>query len=137
MAYVDQAMKAARAPVIRELLKKYGLKGTLSIKGHMELRLTVTAGSIDFIGVHNRKAEQNAAARNERVYYAQDYIQVNTYWIDTWFDGRAAEFLKAAVAALKGDDYYDHSDIQSDYFNTSHYVAIKIGKWNKPYVLTA
>lgn len=137
MAYVDQAMKAARAPRIRELLKQYGLKGTLSVKNHMELRLTVTAGSIDFFGVHNRKAEQNAAARNERVNYAKDHMQVNTYWIDSWFDGRAAEFLNAAVAELKGADYYDHSDIQTDYFNTSHYVGISIGKWNAPYTLTA
>jgi len=38
--------------------------------------------------------------------------------------------------AMLGDDYYDRSDIQSDYFDTSHYIDIRAGRWDKPYVCT-
>ena len=64
-------------------------------------------------------------------------MQVNVYYIQDNFNGPAAEFLSAAVHALKRHDYYDNTDIQSDRFDTSHYIAINIGKWNKPYNLTA
>lgn len=135
MAYVSQEMKAARASQIRDLLKKFGLKGSLSVKNHSTLCLTVTAGSIDFfeqINNHNRKI----AEREGRSHYqVNDYADVNVYHVDSVYQGKAKEFLSKAVAALKGSDYYDKSDIQTDYFDTSHYVSIKIGKWNKPYQL--
>jgi hypothetical protein len=39
------------------------------------------------------------------------------------------------IAAMKGPDFFDHSDIQSDYFHRSHYIDINIGSWDKPYAL--
>ena len=35
------------------------------------------------------------------------------------------------IAAMKGPDFFDHSDIQSDYFHLSHYIDINIGQWNQ------
>jgi hypothetical protein len=34
-------------------------------------------------------------------------------------------------------DFFNHDDSQSDYFSRSNYVDINIGKWDKPYQLTA
>ena len=48
MAYVDQAFKAQVAPKIKTLLKAYGLQGSLSIRNHSTLVLTVRSGRIDF-----------------------------------------------------------------------------------------
>ena len=136
MAYVSQEMKAVRAPKIRELLKQYGLKGSLSVISNSTLCLTITSGPLDFIGDANRCNMKNAHMRGTHMITVKDYLDVNTYYIDTFFSGRVAEFLQKAVNLLKGSDYYDDTDVQSDYFNCSHYVSIKIGKWNKPYVLT-
>ena len=36
--------------------------------------------------------------------------------------------------AMKGEDFFNHDDIQSDYFHRSHYVDINVGKWDQPYV---
>jgi hypothetical protein len=135
MAYANQELKAKVAPVIKALCKKYGVKGTLSINNHSTLVLTVSQGSIDFIGNANRMNREFAERRGEIAREIKDHIQVNTYHVDSHFDGVAREFLDKAVAALKGPEFFDHSDLQTDYFNVSHYIDINIGKWNKPYEL--
>lgn len=132
MAYISQQDKAQVAAKIRPLLTKYGVKGTLSTRNHTTLVLTVSRGPIDFIGNFMTTAQ----ARGKDHWPAQDYIQVNTYWCHEHFTGPAREFLTEALRALKSADWYDHSDCQTDYFNTAYYIAINIGKWDKPYQLT-
>lgn len=134
MAYVSPEMKAKIAPAVKALCKLYGVKGTLSVRHHSTLTLTISQGSIDFFESVNSVGRK----RNDDMFREQhDHMQVNTYWCHDHFDGVAREFLVAAVAALKGPDFFDNSDIQTDYFHCSHYIAINIGKWDKPYVLTA
>ena len=134
MAYVSQEMKAKIAPVIKALCKRYGVKGSLSVRHHSTLTLTISSGSIDFFESVNRLGRKS----NDDMFREQhDHMQVNTYWCHAHFDGVAREFLVEAVAALKGPDFFDNSDIQTDYFHCSHYIAINIGRWDKPYVLTA
>lgn len=137
MAYISQAEKQAIAPAVKNILKRFGVKGTLSIHQSSTIHLTLTSGGIDFIGSANRRNKERALARGETAYVVKDSMDVNVYWIDDHFDGVAAEFLNQAVAALKGEGWFDHSDIQTDYFHKKHYVSISVGKWNKPYILQA
>jgi hypothetical protein len=115
MAYMNQQRKADRMPAIRAALNKYGMKGSVSVRNHSTLVVTVREGEIDF---------------------GSDYHQVNPYWIEEHYEGVARAFLLELKDAMLGDDYYDRSDVQSDYFDTSHYVSINVGDWNKPYVCT-
>ena len=62
---------------------------------------------------------------------------MNTSWYQEHFSGEAKKFIGEMVDAMKGPDFFDHSDIQSDYFHRSHYIDINIGQWNKPYTLEA
>jgi outer membrane protease len=116
MAYMNQEKKAKIATMIKPLLKRYGLKGSLAVRNHSTIVLNIKSGKIDFGG---------------------DRIQVNTYWVHEHYTGIAKEFLEQAVKALKGADWYDESDAQVDYFNTAYYVDINVGQWNKPYQLVA
>ena len=34
-------------------------------------------------------------------------------------------------------NWFDNSDIMTDYFHVKHYVSINVGQWNKPYILKA
>ena len=136
MAYISQDEKAKIAPVVKALLKKYGVKGTLSIRHGSTICLNISSGSIDFFASANRMNKQIAERRGDVVREVKDEIQVNPYYIDSHFDGVAAEFLTKALAALRGEGWYNNSDIQSDYFDVKHYVDVNIGKWNKPYQLT-
>jgi hypothetical protein len=118
MAYVSQKDKAKLAPEIKKVLSKYGMKGSISIRHHSSLVVTLQSGSIEFEHSHG-----------------DGYTQVNVYHIDSHYEGKARDFLTELLAAMKGPDWFDKSDAMTDYFHVSHYCDINIGKWNKPYFL--
>lgn len=131
MAYFSQEHKAKLAPTIKAICKKYGVKATLSVRNHMSLVLTVKQGNIDFIGnyakVNNKGADDWAVKKGN--------IDVNPYHYKNHFDGRARDFLSEVIPAMYGPEYFDESDIQTDYFHCSHYINVNIGRWDAPYAL--
>ena len=54
MAYMSQERKSEIAPKVKSILKKFGIKGSLSVRHHSTLSLTLKSGKIDFIGNSNR-----------------------------------------------------------------------------------
>ena len=115
MAYVSQADKKSLAPAIKAVLKKYNMKGSISIRNHSTLCVTIKSGAIDF---DIRDA----------------YEDVNVYWIDQHYTGIARDFLNELLDAMKGPNYFNNDDAMTDYFSRSHYTDITIGTaWNKPY----
>ncbi len=135
MAYMSQEHKAKLAPTIKAICKKYGVKATLSVRNHMSLVLTVKQGSIDFIGNYNESILERDPTGNRHINPADKYIQVNPYHYGSHFSGRAKAFLSEVIPAMYGPDYFDESDIQTDYFHCSHYVDVNIGRWDAPYAL--
>lgn len=134
MAYMNQARKAERAPVIKEICKRFGLKATISVRSHSTLVLSVKSGTVDFIGNFNATiAAQPGGFRNGSP--ASKYLDINPYWYQEHFTGTALEFLQEVIPAMYGTDYFDESDAQIDYFHCSHYIDVNIGSWDKPYIL--
>ena len=129
MAYVSQEKKAKLVGGIKQVLAAYGMKGTVSVRNGSTLAVTLSSGIIDF---NTSKKVQNGDVFN---YEQHNGLTVNHYYIDATYSGMAADFLKALLVAMRGDEWFDDSDIQSDYFYTSHYTTIQIGKWNKPYIV--
>ena len=127
MAYMDQEMKKKLAPGIKAVLKKYGMKGSISVKHNAEIVVTLREGNLDLISGYERKTGQKT----------NGYIQVNPYSIDCDFPGILAQFLEELRAAMDGQDTdignWNKSDSMTDYFNVGWYTGINIGKWNKPY----
>lgn len=113
MAYMSQSNKKTLAPGIKAVLKKYGMKGTISVGNHSTLMVTLTSGKIDF---------------------GTMFADVNTYWIHDHYEGVAKNFLMELKEAMMVGNY-DHSDIQTDYFCVGWYISIRIGKYNKPYIV--
>jgi hypothetical protein len=35
---------------------------------------------------------------------------------------------------MRGSEWYDRSDVQTDYFDTAYYMDVNVGQWNKPYI---
>lgn len=134
--YINQEEKKEIAATVAPILKKYGVKGTLSIDNHSTLVLTISKGSIDFIKNYNDTVSERAAYRNQQFHPAENYIDVNVYWFDELFTGVANEFLAEVIPALKGKNWFNNSDIQTDYFHVKHYFDVRIGRWNKPYQLS-
>ena len=137
MAYFNQERKAKIAPKIKAILAKYKVKGSLAVRNHMTLCLNLKSGSIDFI------ANSNKVCGNSHYQVARGfkpstsgYDQVNPYHFKDHYDGKALAFMQEVFAAMKGADWYDNSDAQTDYFDTAYYVDVNIGKWNQPYALS-
>jgi hypothetical protein len=125
MAYMNQEKKAKIAANLKPILKKFGLKGSLSVHNHSSIVLTIKSGSVDFFTDSGNPDDARKFG-----------IQVNPYWYKDHFTGKAKAALSEIVPAMYSADYYDNSDAQVDYFDTAYYVHVNIGKWNKPYVFT-
>lgn len=138
MAFVSQSDKAKLAPAIKAVCAKYGIKATLSVNNHSALNLNIRSGRIDLIKNMNEVCSKSPDANRYGPYRPTvGYIQVNEYHYERHFSGEALAFLSEVIPLMYGPDYYDHSDIQSDYFDCSHYIHVNIGAWNKHYEVTA
>ena len=93
MAHVNQAKKAALSPAIKALLNKYRVKGTISVRDHSTLVLTVSSGKIDFIGNYNQVCGDHLWLGNLPFQPATDNLSVNPYWAHEHFSGVAKEFV--------------------------------------------
>ena len=138
MAHCSQEMKAKLAPAIKSILKKYGIKGSLAVRHHSTLVLNIKSGPIDFIENYiladaNLPYAKHMAPDQVAYLRKNQSLDVNVYWAHEHFTGKARAFLVEMIAAMKGPDFFDESDAQTDYFHRSHYFDINIGKWNKPY----
>jgi len=136
MAYMNQERKAKITKMLKPILAKYKVKGSLSVRNHSTIVLTLKSGAIDFIGNSNRVCG-NDFYQVQRGFKptTSGYDQVNPYWFQDHYDGDAKAFLTEAFKALKSADWYDESDAMIDYFNIAYYVDINIGKWNSPYIV--
>jgi hypothetical protein len=115
---MSQDRKKELTPAIKAVLKKYNLKGSISVDNYSSLIVTISSGDIDFLKDSGR-----------------GHISVNTSWIEDHFTGRANDCLLELKAAMMTGNH-DNSDIMTDYFDVGWYIDIKIGKWNKPYNYT-
>ena len=116
MAYVSPELKKSLVPGIKAVLKKYGVKGTVSVLHHSTLRVRLTAGAVPF---------------------PDDMLEhgtVNRYGLSRNFDGIAREFLTELDEAINVGNF-DRSDIMTDFFCVGYYTAIRVGDWGKPYRL--
>lgn len=131
MAWMDQEKKQLIAPQVKQVLKKYRVKGSLAVRNHSTLVLNMKSGSLDFIANFNEVSK----TRGPESRLAEGSLDVNPYWYKEHFSGRSLEFMKELFTAMKGDIWYDKSDIMTDYFDTAYYIDVNIGAWNKPYFI--
>ena len=131
MAYISQEDKKTLAPAIKAVFKKYGLKGSISIKNHMTLCANVSAGRLDLIGA----AAQIGDFRTTGYYQGNAYGATNEKYKDINID--IFNFYEELKKAMRGALWFDKSDLMTDYHHTAYFMDINIGRWNKPYKLLA
>lgn len=112
MAYVDaQKTKDIRAALKAEFPN---VKFSVRKEGHISLNVTVLESPYFDDGVHSN---------------------VNQYYIHSHFEGAPRDFLKKVDEIIrKAGEWWDKSDIMTDYFNTAFYYHIQVGSWDKPHV---
>lgn len=138
MAYMNQEKKAVIKNKLQPILKKYKMKGSLSVRNHSTIVLHLSQGPIDFIGdMDEERHNRSGYDRLDKDALRQSYtLDVNPYWYHEHYTGKSRKFLTEVFDAMKSADWYDNSDASMDYFDTAYYVDVNIGKWRKPYTLT-
>ena len=142
MAYMNQEKKAAIVAAVKPILKKYGVKGTFAVRNHSTICLNVKEGQIDFIENYIQtdidKVVANKMSADQVAYIRKNKtLDVNPYWFQEHFSGKAKAFLTEVFTGMKAAGWYDRSDAMVDYFDTAYYVDVNIGSWKKPYEVTA
>jgi len=140
MAYINQQEKKEIAVKVKPILKKYGLKGTLSIDNHSTLNLTIKSGQIDFKGNYNNESNKD---RDKEPYsiefqiFHQVYLipRKSEFHISKYFTNRARKCLIELASAMN-EGNHDNTDTQTDYFDIGWYSGIYLGSsYDKPYQL--
>lgn len=134
MAYITKEQVQVKAIKLKQIAKQYGIKLSVSGSNSSTIKVTIQEGKIDFFSNHyetlNNKQDLLFVFKvdSKKVHC----LQVNHYHLDESFSGVALECLEKIKEVLY-EDHWDESDVQSDYFNCSYYIAIHIGRYDKPY----
>ena len=137
MAYVSKELKAELAPAIKAVCEKYGIKASIAVRNHSTLVVNIKSGKIDFVENYNSVAETRTFYWGRASKCIDGHLDVHHGWYNEVFSGVAKEFFAELFTAMKGNNWFDKSDIQSDYFHTAYYMDVNVGHWNKPYVFTS
>jgi hypothetical protein len=126
MAYMNQEKKARIAENLNPILKKYGVKGSLSVEDNLAIVLTMTSGPIDFIG---DLTDVTADGKDRmRKHYE---ITVSIYGYQQHFSGESLTFLSEIFPVLTSEGWYRKID------DVAYYINVNVGKSEKkPYTLT-
>ena len=146
MAYITKAQVQEKNKKLKELNKKYNVKGIFSGSSSSSLTLTVHEGSLDFVKwyVDYLKSRPISAAP----WYGQEKymndtineivksknISINYQWMNIIPASPCLAYFQDALEIML-EGHYDNSDSMTDYFDTAWYISIQVGKWNKPYKL--
>ena len=139
MAWFSKENMQRKRPLVSAVLKQYKMKGTLSGSNSLGVTLTITEGPLNFMEnaacvLENETCGRPPNATTPDQLRVRTYMDVNPYWYHEHFTGDCLQFLKDVFAVLQ-DGNHDNSDIMTDYFDVGWYMHVKIGKWNKPYVI--
>lgn len=139
MAYMNQERKAKIVAAVKPILKQYGVKGTFAVRHHSTIVLTLTEGDVDFIAdypAHVYSYGQDFETDYDHL-RSRYHFNVRRNWLDLFpKESDSYKLLNAVLDAMQAADWFDNSDISTDYFHTAYYIDVNIGRWNKPYVYT-
>ena len=137
MAYVSQEDKKKLSVKIKEVVKKYGYKVSLSVNHHSTLVAKIK-GADDIMEEYiDVQMSPEKVAKREFENYKFDPVvvmdeyrkwdhNVNEYWISENYGEKGTAFLTELKSAMEGEDFFNHDDAMTDYFYRSHYIDIKL-----------
>jgi hypothetical protein len=134
MAYMNQDKKKKIRAELDKILKPAKVKYTLGVRNHSTIVLNIKSGPVDFIGNYIENLSNDARSYDNQK--TVKYLDVNPYHYQNHFTGEVKEILNKIFSAMNNGNH-DNSDAMTDYFDVGWYVDVNIGKWNKPYNITA
>lgn len=131
MAYITTEEVREIRNELKEKFGKRGFKFSVRNSNKMEVIVSIKSGKTDFSDLWSDKKEGD---------YGFGYVQINHYHLHNY--GEHAELFREIEKVIKtapakangGTEWFDKSDIQSDYFHTAFYFTINVGSWDNPYI---
>lgn len=129
MAYMSQEHKKVIAAKLKEFMPK-DWKYSLSVHNHSEIVCLIKSAPVDLATALSEKPAQH--------FNGTDFsVNPHLYWAKEQFvEGETKNIVVQLVEALNHNNY-NNSDIMTDYFDVGHYVSLKFGKWDKPFINTS
>lgn len=124
MAYMNQEKKKEIAQLLKNIIP-LDWKHSLSVRHHSTIVLTIRSAPLDLLTIATEGDECK-----------REYCTLNEYHLNKHFDGELLELFQKILKALNHNNF-DKSDIYTDYFHVGHYVDVKIGGWEKPFICTS
>ena len=129
MAYMSQEHKKVIAAKMKKFMPK-DWKYSLSVHNHSEIVCVVKSAPVDLSKAISPRIVENFNGKD---------FSVNTHlnWAKEQFvEGETKNIVLQMLEALN-DNNHDNSDIMTDYFDVGHYVSLKFGRWDKPFINTS
>ena len=128
MAYIGaDSVKAIRVALKAEFPE---IKFSVTLDNHSSVNISIMESPYNLINEHTAdEADIKFGYSSINHYYPERYAHEALYQ-------RIWDIVKIAPfnAGTEDEPWYDRSDIQSDYFDVSYYLTLRVGKWNKAYV---
>ena len=140
MAYVSQEEKKELSVGIKRVLKKYNVKGTIGVHHRSTIVVRLRSGDLDILGNYwedyTQRVERGQIEPWNQRKEKPTYLDVNHHSVDRIYTGEVLNFFNELIAEMKGKDFFDETDIMTDYFHCSHYLNIEVGHYTneKPYI---
>ena len=120
MAFIStETVKEIRNQIKTAYPAKDGWKFSVTCRNYSEVCVAIMRAPIDFLEHTDR-----------------DHLQSVQYHTDS-FKAEQRQVIEKLASIAKTEDYFDHSDSQTDYFHCSHYYGVDVGKWDKQFELAA
>jgi len=133
MAYI----KKEEISEIRKALKKAFPKVKFSVRGdsqYSSVYVSIMKSDIDF----NALWEEGSYRKEHQYEDINIYHYEKHYPEHKDFFDKIMKIIKTAPASAEdGREWFDKSDIMTDYFHCAYYINLSVGKWDKPYEMTA
>lgn len=140
MAYINKDEVAAIRNQLKKELPQYKFGVRKGAGGH-SVNVTFLKGP----KFAPHKAYDRYEGVEKDIDLNEGYHQVNQYWVEENVGKKNAkvmnkviEIIKTAPVMAGGKEWYNNSDIMTDYFDVAYYFDINIGKdYQNGYVVTA
>ena len=120
MAYMSQDQKKEIHANLKNIMPK-DWKWSLKVRNHSTIVLTI------------RKAPINLLPKD----CDDGYRDLNEYYIkDAYKDNDKLSSIFSKIIDCLNLNNHDNSDVMTDYFDVGHYIDLRIGEWNKPFVIS-
>lgn len=129
MAYVSQEKKQTACAALKSAIPQTW-KWSLAVQHHSTLVLTIYSAPVDLVRAY---VSQRCSDEVREHCLRQMHVDLNPYHWREHFVDSVLQGVFARIFDAMNQGNWDRSDIQTDYFDVGHYVAVQLGRWNKPF----